>query len=195
MQFMTEGDPLSTSIPRPHAVEGLQRAILRLLQLAGIRTVTHDERMQHAIAALEHLANLAEHPGKYSFYDLLRQQEEIEHGLKSSVVASKTVRVLGLFGSPSAQRILVNYASQSTRALTERQAAAAAFDVAVQRRGLLLARDEILRQYDRYNQGAVLDRDTQQVLGSLLDSIEAPTRVDEAAAEADQAEEKQGPSS
>ena len=151
--------------------------------------------MQHAIAALEHLANLAEHPGKYSFYDLLRQQEEIEHGLKSSVVASKTVRVLGLFGSPSAQRILVNYASQSTRALTERQAAAAAFDVAVQRRGLLLARDEILRQYDRYNQGAVLDRDTQQVLGSLLDSIEAPTRVDEAAAEADQAEEKQGPSS
>jgi hypothetical protein len=67
-------------------------------------------------------------------------------------------------------------ASQNERSLAERQAAAAAFDVAVRRRGLLLSRAEIFLQYDRYNQSAKLDRDTQKVLGRILDSIEAPSQ-------------------
>lgn len=31
-------------------------------------------------------------------------------------------------------------------------------------------------QYDRYNQSEKLDRDTQQVLGAILDSIEARSK-------------------
>lgn len=178
-EFFAETVPLVTSFPRPHQVAGLQRALQQVLQLAGVRAVTEDERLQHAIAALDHLAKLAEQSETYSFYDLLRQQSKIEHGLNTPALAEPTSRVLGLFGSPSAQRRLVNYASANSRRLSERQAAASAFDVAIKRRGLLLARGDILLQYDRYNQSKNLDRDTQEVLGALLDSIEAPTRVEE----------------
>jgi hypothetical protein len=53
-----------------------------------------------------------------------------------------------------------------------RQAARDAFHVAVNKRGLLLLRTKIMQQYDRYNQSAALDKDTQQLLGSILDTIE-----------------------
>ena len=71
---------------------------------------------------------------------------------------------------------MVTLASQSARRLSDRQAAAAAFGTAISRRGLLLARNDIELQYERYNQSQILDRDTQKVLGSLLDAIESPTR-------------------
>ena len=74
------------------------------------------------------------------------------------------------------QLALVNVASQNTRDIAQRQEAAAAFDVAVQRRGLMLTKSQIRRQYDRYNASANSDRATQKVLGAILDSIEAPTR-------------------
>ena len=45
---------------------------------------------------------------------------------------------------------------------------------------VLLTSQEILLQYDRYNNSEQLDRETQLVLGSLLNSIEAPTAVDQA---------------
>jgi hypothetical protein len=36
----------------------------------------------------------------------------------------------------------------------------------------MLTQKDILRQYDRYNASETLDKQTQQVLGGLLDSIE-----------------------
>jgi hypothetical protein len=58
----------------------------------------------------------------------------------------------------------------------EREAAVVALRTAIKRRGLRLTREEILRQYDRYNKSETLDRDTQRILGDLLDAIEEPTK-------------------
>jgi hypothetical protein len=41
---------------------------------------------------------------------------------------------------------------------------------------LLHDSDEILRQYERYNQSQNLDRRTQAMLGLILDYLEAPTK-------------------
>ena len=60
--------------------------------------------------------------------------------------------------------------------LAERRAAVLGFAAAVQRCGLLLKRNEILLQYDRYNQSETLDAGTQQVLSDVLDAIEAPSK-------------------
>ncbi|MEN6493458.1 MAG: hypothetical protein ABFD16_04125, partial [Thermoguttaceae bacterium] len=57
-----------------------------------------------------------------------------------------------------------------------RKAALAAFQQSVTKHGVLLTSQEILMQYDRYNQSEKLDRDTQQVLGSILDSIETRSK-------------------
>ena len=53
-----------------------------------------------------------------------------------------------------------------------RRAAAAAFAASVRRRGLRVGRDQVLRQYDRYNASETADAATQQVLGQILDVIE-----------------------
>jgi len=177
MERLTADDPRAETFPRPHDVAGLSLVARRLLGLAGQDLMSHEERMHYAAVALDHLEKLAARADRYPFYDLLRQQGAVEQALTSQQLAPRAARVLGYFGSPLAQRALVAVASQNTRDLRERQAAAQAFDIAVQRRGLLLTQDEILLQYDRYNRSATLDRETQRVLGAVLDAIEAPTQT------------------
>ncbi len=171
-----EVDPLLESFPRPHNVEMMAYQIARLLGLAGRKLVTFDERLDQASAALDHLIHLAEHRDEYSFYDLYRQQDAVESALFTPELSTKAAIVLGSLGSLRAQRSLVTLASQHARPLAERQAAAKGFEVAVNHHGLLLTRDEILRQYERYNQSETLDTGTQQVLGSILNTIELPSK-------------------
>ena len=45
----------------------------------------------------------------------------------------------------------------------------------------MLTREEIARQYERYNQSATADRETQKVLGSILDTFERQSAVADAA--------------
>ena len=54
-----------------------------------------------------------------------------------------------------------------------RQAAAAAFGKNVNRHGILLTRTQITRQYDRYNATEGQDRQSQMVLATILDEMEA----------------------
>lgn len=138
--------------------------------------VTFEARIEQASRSLDQLIKLAENSATYPFYDLIRQEPAIAQAINTPALTEKAARLLGLLASSSAQRTLVTLASQNARDLDHRQAASSAFQVAVQRRGILLTHDEIVLQYDRYNRSAILDRDTQQVLGAILDSIEGPTR-------------------
>ena len=58
-----------------------------------------------------------------------------------------------------------------------RQSAQQAFDQAVEDHRLLLKREAILLQYDRYNASANLDKQTQNILGAILDTIERRART------------------
>ena len=57
-----------------------------------------------------------------------------------------------------------------------RQAAAAGFCKSIKQHGILLTTEEIRRQYDRYNQSEHQDAATQEILGRILDCIEAPSK-------------------
>ena len=177
MQRLTSTDPLAETFPRPHNSSGMALVRQRLAERAEGYAVPFPERLRQSTAALDHLTRLAEHPLRYGFYDLYRQQPALERALLFSLQAARAARVLGLLGTPQAQQVLVTFASQSARPLADRQAAVGAFADAVQRRGLLLSRSEILLQYTRYNRSASQDRDTQRVLGSILDAIETPTKT------------------
>jgi hypothetical protein len=76
-------------------------------------------------------------------------------------------------GTPTAQEALVDLASQASRPLADRQAAAAAFAAAVKERGLRLTQGQVLQQFDRYRASASLDAATQTVLGGILDVIKS----------------------
>jgi len=171
-----EVDPMLESFPRPHNTAMMAYQVARLLRLAGPELVTFNERIAQASSALDHLAHLAEHRDEYSFYDLYRQQDAVESAFYTPELSTRAARVLGQLGSLKAQRALVTLASQHARSLAERQAAAKGFEVAVDRHGLLLTRNEIRLQFDRYNQSETLDTGTQQVLGSILDTIELPSK-------------------
>ena len=119
---------------------------------------------------------LSETQDEHAFYDLFRVQQAAQSALAAPSLCVSAARVLGRLGSPEAQRALVSLASQPGRPLAERQAAAEGFAQAVQQRGLLLTRDEILLQYDRYNRSAAQDPGTQKVLGAILETIEKPSR-------------------
>jgi HEAT repeat protein len=172
LQRFTDLDPLADTFPRPHDVAGMNLLARRLLAMGGLGLVSTDWRMYQAGVALDYLAHIAEHRKEYAFYDVLSQQEAIAHALNVPRLTARAARVLGFLGSPDAQRALVMVASQNGRRLSEREAAASAFHVAVHRRGVLLLRREILLQYDRYNRSARLDQGTQRVLGAILDTIE-----------------------
>lgn len=171
-----ELDPLVESFPQPHDPKLMAFQVARLLELASRGLVSHDERMEQAASALDYLTRLAENREDYVFYDLYRQQDAIQSAFFVPELSAKAARLMGLLGNARAQSALVTLASQQARPLTERQAAVQGFAAAVERCGLLLKRDEILLQYDRYNQSETLDAGTQQVLADILDAIEAPSK-------------------
>ncbi|MFW6169544.1 MAG: hypothetical protein ACODAD_03575, partial [Planctomycetota bacterium] len=175
-RFATTDARLLTLAP-PQNKEDVARDARRLLATAGRAYISPEERIEQAKFALDALARLAEHPEKYPFYDLVHLDEKMEQAVSTPGLTAKAAAVLGFLGTPLAQRSLLDVAGTQLRPLAERRAAAEAFAVAVSRRGLLLKHDQILRQYDKYNASESLDRETQNVLSSILDTIEAPSRT------------------
>jgi hypothetical protein len=164
--------PLTEAFPRPYELESMQFQIRRLLMEARRSLVPVEERTEQAKLALHHLVQIAENRKKYEFYKL-DCAAAVEPALFDSELAGNAARILGLIGSPEAQRALVDMASQNMLPLKQRQAGASAFDTAVRKRGVLLNSEEVELQYDRYNQSERLDVETQNLLGSILDSIES----------------------
>jgi len=144
----------------------------RSIELAGVRFIDRDERVNQAWDTLGTLIAIAQSPEKYSFYDVIRTEDAAHRALQVPSLSADAAQLLGLLGTPSAQLALVDFASQTARNIEHRQSAAAAFRTAVKKRRLLLTTDQISRQYERYNASEHLDKPTQQLLGSILDTIE-----------------------
>jgi HEAT repeat protein len=177
MERFAEGDPWTRAFPRAHDMMGIMLQMRQLLALQDATAITADSRLQWAQMALDYFARVAADTRHYLFPEVFAQEETLIAALAHPGLSARAAQVLGALGSPRAQQALVQLASQNDRGLPQRRSAAAGFALAVERRGLLLSRPEILTQYDRYNRSGGLDRETQQVLGSLLDSIEAPSRT------------------
>jgi len=165
-------EPLVEAFPRPVDSATLSLLIERLRRGIGRSAVTKDERLAHAAAALDWMLQLTENPNTYGFYELAKQEPAVEIALQTPELTGRAALVLGRIGSSRAQLGLLDLASNRARTILDRRAAAAGFRDAVERRGIMLTRAEVLRQYERYNQSEAADRETQQVLGAILDTIE-----------------------
>jgi hypothetical protein len=185
-EAFAETDALVLAFPQPLDADGMSFQAGRLIRMVGRELVGYDERLDQATRAMSHLLQLTAQPEIYDFYDFHRQIQAFQSALATPALAPQAAVLLGRLGSPEAQRALVTLASQHARALSDRQAAAEAFAEAVCSRGLLLTRDEILLQYDRYNRSEFLDAGTQQVLGQILDAIESPSQTTKTQAEAEE---------
>jgi HEAT repeat protein len=183
MQNLVRDDRLVMLFPFPSDLPAASFLLSGLMARGGEYPILPDEALRQATKTLDFFVRLAAQPQVYGFYDLVSQESAAEQALATPVLTTRAAAVLGYLGTATAQQSLITLASQNDRDLVSREAAAKAFDTAVKRRGVLLTRGEILEQYDRYNASATADASTQQVLGSILDSIEAPSKTTSSVAE------------
>jgi CheY-like chemotaxis protein len=177
-QRLSQKTPLSGVIYRPVDAAGLDWQLQRLLAQAGQRLVGPEERLQQARQALDWLTQVAEAPR--GIYNLRRIEAPLTAALQVTELSPPAAQVLGRLGTATSQRALVNLVGQAARPVEVRRAAVQAFGESVARFGTLLTTTEIRRQYDRYNQSLRQDTDSQAVLASILDTIEARSVAEQA---------------
>ncbi len=164
--------PRTAVMVRPHTVEAMDVQLDELFATAAREMVSPAERLMHARSALNWVTQIAWDPNHYAFYDLRRMDALLEPVAYLPELTAAAAPALASLGTARAQSALVAVASQNALPLASRQAAAQAFHESVKRDGVLLRQAEIFTQYDRYNASSQLDEGTQQVLASILDSLE-----------------------
>lgn len=169
---LAEGDPLTKAILRPHSAEAAAFLTRRLRQATGQHLASRLLRQRFARASIEWIAQWAADPN--SPFDLRSLDALLERALDVDPLREGAIAALAHLNTPRAQRALVDLASRTEQPILARQAAAQAFAQSVDRFGILLTNREILRQYDRYNASEHEDEATQQVLASILDTLERP---------------------
>ena len=142
--------------------------------LASEEFVGFDQRQRQAAEALDMLAELGRSSGK--LYDLRRAQDGVLVALYNPKLAVKAVAVLANMNSVQGQQARGDVASRAIQPLALRQAAAKAFCENTAKYGIRLTAEELRHQYDRYNESEKQDAATRQLLGEMLDCIEAPTK-------------------
>jgi hypothetical protein len=183
LRYAFEGDRLTTVFPRIYSTEVAGNEMAKVVASAGRNYLGREERLAQAQAAHAAIGKLAASPEGLTMWNLLRHEPAIIASLDSPPLAASAAHVLGQLATPKSQTALVNFASQNARPLSDRQAAASAFAAAVKERGLNLTQQQIVTQFERYNASERQDAQTQAVLGSILDAIEAPTTARDAVTE------------
>lgn len=173
VERITAQDPLAIAIIEPFSLESMKLHVHNLIEGQGRRYVPPGERLQHAKLAMSWLVRLAENKERYGFYEILSWESQLERALYVPALSLDVTRLFGLLGSPTAQRALIAMVNEHALPIEQRQAAAHAFQQAVDRRGILLRTNEIVAQYSRYNASRNLAKETQDVLASVLDILES----------------------
>ena len=130
-------------------------------------------RGRQAKVAIKWLAKIAKDRQDYRFFDLSRHQAKIQQLIYQPGFLTPVSEILSNIATPESQQRLLDYASENSLPIDQRQAAVDAFKGSVGRVGILLTTDQIRLQYNRYNSSETQPKATQQLLGSVLDVIES----------------------
>jgi CheY-like chemotaxis protein len=168
-----QDDPTVVVLPFASDPSLIAASVDQLVYKVATFRQSRSSRIRHAKVAVQWLERIASDRKTFRFFELGPHQEKLQALIYRPGFAGHVSSILANVATPSAQRQLVNFASQNSLPAKQRQYAAAAFSKAVQQTGVLLTRDEILLQYDRYNASEKESPATQQVLSSILDAIEA----------------------
>lgn len=171
MTFRWENEPRMIVLPMLFDADGAAFYVQRLLATAGRYQTTPDERLQHAAISLTMVARLLANSHKYPFYDVRRLEPVCVTALTAPLLAEPAAQALASLGTHSAQRALVAFAGRPQYSLADRQAAAAAFAVAVKDYGLNLTTGDIELQYARLERAVGQPEESRQILTEILDVI------------------------
>lgn len=167
------GDRRTRVAPRPHSSQSAAFLAQQVRQLGGRELTSREERQFAGLTALAAFQTLAADKDSFNRYGVLREEASLITALNSPALSVPAADVLGLLATPKAQTALVDVCSQPARPIVDRQAALAAFQAALKRRGIMLTQQQILVQYERYNLSETLDKPTQDILSAVLDALES----------------------
>jgi hypothetical protein len=168
--LIAQNNPLVLAMPRPHAEDALAALVEQALALAGRPPAAKEVRTAQAAQALAWLAKLLAEGSPYD--ELRRDASLVNRTMHVNELSGPSLALLATLGTAESQAALADFVSAQSLPIESRRQALAALATNVQRAGLQLSRDQILRQYDRYNASETADPETQQVLGQALDVIE-----------------------
>lgn len=171
-------DPRVTSFPRPHSQDVVDWQVEQVLSTVGSERLNSAQRLQQADQAMQWLADWS---AGHEVFRLPKRIDSVYEALFIPELAPQATTILANTGTPDAQKALIELASRWTQPLTRRKAAVEALWDNTEGHGILLTSVEILRQYDRYNESQSLDQPSQQVLSAILNCLEAPAKVAQAA--------------
>lgn len=170
---LTAGADRLLTFPITSNTQALARQMGQLEKLQSTwAAVSSDDRYAHASRAIEWLGQVSTDP-HYGFYNAGHYQRRMLDWLYHPEFTEPAAKILASNPTPAAQQALVSFISQNELPIDARQAVANAFEQAVKTSGTLLTTSEISLQYDRYNASENQPKETQQVLGRVLDIIEA----------------------
>ncbi|WP_145086175.1 hypothetical protein [Aureliella helgolandensis] len=150
----------------------MARVLMQLANSLDTVPLTAVERSQLAIQAGDFLATIAANRTQYAFYPLgdIGSHLMVE---ANNFLPRARIDVLSGLGTAESQRKLIAMASQESLEETHRLAAARAFGSSVRSFGMSLGQQDILANYDLYNQLAPQDPVALRALGHVLDVSEA----------------------
>lgn len=139
----------------------------------GVEEAVGKLRRPRTALALDGILKLLEMPGNPMALAFERLEAPVIEALGDPESSAAAAAILARLATPQAELALIEAASQTYLPLPARDAALAAFADAVKRRGILLTQDQIVLQYDRYNQSRTLDAETQRIRSAILDVLES----------------------
>lgn len=177
-ELLAERHELTAALITPRDARGMQYQLELWLVPLGNAVRPAEERFAQSRRALELLALLADQ--EHAPYDLQQVAEPAATAVWIAEYSEPAVQVLQALGTPMAQRSLVDLASDPTLPIEQRQAALAGFRESLASFGPLLTTTEIEEQYARYNRSRTQPHESQLVLGTILDVLEARAAIEQA---------------
>ena len=174
-QRLADVDPLTFSLFEPNSADQMLFQTKTLRQAVTYQAISVEERLSQAKICLEWFGKVLADPDNYGFFNPVQYQEPIIDALFFPLLCAPAAEALANIPTPQAQKALLALASQNTEVLENRKLAASAFGEHVKSYRILLTRNEITQQYDLYNKSIDGLQEELDILGELLDSIEAPT--------------------
>jgi CheY-like chemotaxis protein len=167
---------LSLTYPRLADEKSAQWVLDDLLEkTADGRRQTAEERLEQAKQALEWLRaiKLAELSGGQKIYHFDDFDSVVLEALRSEVRVQEGLQLATVVKSVAVQSALYEMAANAVYPMELRNQAGEAFEQSIDRFGILLRGQQIQRLYDRYNQCESEPKESQDILGRLLDVVEA----------------------
>lgn len=150
----------------------MERVVRSMLNELDTNPMSTEDRSVFAQAGGGFLATIAGDRDTYAFYPISDWRERLISTQGGLPLVSQ-MTVIAAVGSADGQLKLSNMAATASYSEQQRMAAARAFGQSVKRFGMLMRPDDVLRNYDLYNELGPRDPIAAKALGLILDVTEA----------------------